>query len=127
MVKYLLSGGRYGRVRVKIRNPQKREFESEIDLLADTGPIYSIIPSKVLETLRIERRSKRRMKLADGRVIERHLGIAEVEVKGEVAHSTVIFGEEQDASVLGVTALEETALQVDPTMGELKPLELLLL
>jgi clan AA aspartic protease len=112
---------------VKVRNPQKRELESEIDLLPDAGAIYSIIPSKVLESLRIERRGKRRMKVADGRAIERHLGIAEVEVKGEVAHGTVIFGEDQDASVLGLTALEETGLQVDPTTGELKPMELLLL
>jgi hypothetical protein len=29
--------------------------------------------------------------------------------------------------VLGVTALEEVGLQVDPTTGELKPMELLLL
>jgi len=117
----------YVRVRVKIRNPHEKQRESEVELLADTGAIYSIIPFKVLEDLKIERRTIRKMKLADGTVIQRHLGIAEVEVKGEVAHSNVIFGEDTDAAVLGVTALEELGLQIDPITGELKPMELLLL
>jgi len=117
----------YVRVNVKVRNPQQRILEAEVELLADTGAIYSIIPSKMLESIKIERRSMRRMRLADGRVIERHLGIAEIEVRGETAHSNVLFGEDEDASVLGVTALEELGLQVDPVTGELKPMELLLL
>lgn len=117
----------YVRVKVKVRNPRERGHEQEVELLVDTGAIYSIIPAKVLETLKIERRTTRKMRLADGKVIERYLGIAEIEVKGEVAHSTVVFGENADASVLGVAALEELGLQVDPITGELKPMELLLL
>ena len=45
-----------------------------------TGAMYSVIPSKILERLRIERRSMRKMRLADGSVIERHLGDPEIEV-----------------------------------------------
>lgn len=117
----------YVKVKVKVRNPHMRERERELELLADTGAIYSVIPEMLLEDLKIERRSVRKLKLADGRIIQRHLGIVEVEVKGEVAHSTVVFGQEGDAAVLGVTALEELGLQVDPLTGELKPMELLLL
>ena len=117
----------YVRVKVKVRNPHVRTREAEVEVLADTGAIYSIIPSTILQSVGIERRSMRKMRLADGRVIERHLGIAEIEVRGETAHSNVIFGEDEDASVLGVTALEELGLQVDPLTGELKPMELLLL
>lgn len=98
-----------------------------MELLAGTGAIYSIIPFKVLGDLKIERRTVRKMRLADGSVIQRHLGIVEVEVKGEVAHSNVIFGEDTDAAVLGVTALEELGLKIDPVTGELKPMEPLLL
>jgi clan AA aspartic protease len=117
----------YVRVKAKLRNPEKKSLETEMELLVDTGAIYSIVPARVLDELRIERKSTRKMRLADGSIIERHLGIVEVEVKGETAHSNVIFGEEKDASVLGVTSLEELALQVDPITGELRPLELLLL
>ena len=40
---------------------------------------------------------------------------------------TAVFGDEDDTPVLGVTALETLGYQVDPTTGELKPTELLLL
>jgi aspartyl protease family protein len=102
-------------------------LEAELELLADAGAIYSVVPSKALDSVKIERRNMRRMKLADGRIIERYLGIAEIEVRGETAHSSVVFGEDEDASVLGVTALEELGLRVDPVTGELEPMELLLL
>lgn len=48
-------------------------------------------------------------------------------ILGRSAYSVVVFGGGLDAEVLGVTSLEELGLQVDPTTGELKPLELLLL
>lgn len=44
-----------------------------------------------------------------------------------MAYITVVFGEENDTQVLGVTALEELGMQIDPITGELKPMELLLL
>ena len=44
-----------------------------------------------------------------------------------MAYTTVVFGEENDTQVLGVTALEELGMQIDPVTGELKPMELLLL
>lgn len=117
----------YVRVKTKVRNPEEKERQFETELLVDTGAIYSVIPAKMLESLKIERKGIRKMRVVDGSVIERHLGIAEVEVKGDIAHGNVIFGEEADTSVLGVTALEELGLQVDPVTGELKPMELLLL
>lgn len=86
---------------MKVRNPQERAREEEVELLADTDAIYSIIRAKVLDSKRIEPRTTRKMRLADGGDIERRLEIAELEVKGEVAHSTVVFGEDTDTAVLG--------------------------
>jgi aspartyl protease family protein len=40
---------------------------------------------------------------------------------------TAIFGETDDATVLGVTALESFGLEVDPVRGTLKEAELLML
>ena len=40
----------------------------------------------------------------------------------ERQHSNVIFGDDANAIALGVKALEELGLQVDPVTGELKPL-----
>ena len=115
------------KVRVKIGNPEKPGVSKEVELIADTGAIYTVVSKKVLEELGIRKRGKRKFKLANGRVIEREVGIIEIEVKKTVAYTTVVFGEESDTQVLGITALEELGMQVDPITGELKPMELLLL
>ncbi len=117
----------YVKVKVKIRNIHKPELEAERELLADTGSIYTMIKREFLEKLQIKPRGKRKFKTADGRLVEREFGAAEIEINGQSTYSTVIFGENSDAEVLGVTTLEELGLQVDPVTGELKPLELLLL
>jgi clan AA aspartic protease len=117
----------YVKVRVRVRNVHVPKNETEIELLADTGAIYTLVNRKQLEALRIEPTGKRRFKTADGRVIERQVGIAEIEIDKEKTHSIVVYGEPEDTPVLGVTTLEELGLQVDPVTGELKPLELLLL
>jgi aspartyl protease family protein len=121
------SGMGYVKVRVKVRDIHKSEFEAQADLLVDTGTVYTVLRHERLEKLGVEPRDKRRFKTADGRVIERDVGAVEVEIKGHSTYSIVVFGESSDAEVLGVATLEELGLQVDPMTGELKPLELLLL
>jgi aspartyl protease family protein len=117
----------YVKVKVKLRNVRSPELEIEAELLADTGAIYTVLRREKLERLKVEPKGKRRFKTADGRILERDVGVTEIEVGGQSTYSTVVFGEESDAEVLGVTTLEELGLQVDPVSGELKPLELLLL
>lgn len=117
----------YVKVKVKIRNIHKPQLEKELELLADTGTIYTIVHRLHLKDLGIESRGKRRFRIADGKVIEREVGAAEVEINGESVYSVIVFGESDDVEVLGVTTLEELGLQVDPVTGQLKPLELLLL
>ncbi len=75
----------------------------------------------------LSRGGKRKFRTAYGRLVEREVGAAEIEINGQSTYSIIIFGEESGAEVLGVTTLEELGLQVDPVTGELKPLELLLL
>ena len=117
----------YVKVKTKVRNIHKPELKAEMEFLVDTGAIYTIVKRKSLESLGVQVRGKRRFKTADGHVIEREVGAVEVEVAGQNTYSVVIFGDESDAEVLGVTTLEELGLQVDPISGELEPLELLLL
>ena len=57
----------------------------------------------------------------------RPVGMIEFQIGDRIGSTTVIFGEEKDALPLGVTGLEELALQVDPASGDLKPMENLLL
>ena len=117
----------YVKVKVTVRNIHKPDLESEMDLLVDTGAIYTVLSRENLLELGVEPRDKRRFKTADDRVIERDVGAVEIEIDGHSTYSIVILGEPSDTEVLGVTTLEELGLQVDPVAGELKPLELLLL
>ncbi len=117
----------YVKVATKIGNPADRSKSIRLDLLADTGAIYTAIPASLLEKISIEPKSTRRFKLANGKVEQYPTGEAYVEVAGEGVTSVVAFLPEGSTPILGVTTLELLGLQVDPTTGELKPLELLLL
>lgn len=114
-------------VEVLVHNPEKPAEYQAVNLLADTGAMYSIIPRHILSELGIKPLHKRLFTLANGERIEREIGGALYRVKEYGGHAPVIFGEEGDKPILGVTALEAMGLQVDPITHELKPTELLLL
>jgi clan AA aspartic protease len=98
----------------------------EVTLLADTGAIYTVLPRSLLEELGVKPIGKRRFRLADGRVVEREIGLIGIEIGGQAVHTITVFGDE-GIYLLGVVTLKELGLQVDPVSGELKPLELLLM
>lgn len=98
----------------------------EMDGVVDAGAMYSVIPRKVLEKLGVKLLERRRFK-AFGGYVERDVGEVGVKLMGKRRTVTVIFGEVDDVTVLGVTALEAFGLEVDPVRGTLKEAELLLL
>lgn len=115
------------RVKANISNVEEPEKVKEIELIVDTGAIYTVISKQILYELGIKTIGKRKFRLANGDIIERNVGICKVQIEELFTHSIVVFGEEDDFQILGVTTLEELGLQVDPVSGELKPMELLLL
>ena len=117
----------FARVKVEICNPKMVEKCKEIELLADTGAMYSVVQSETLRGLEIEPIGKRKFTLANGEKIEREIGGALYRIGEYKGYASVIFGLEGDRELLGVTALEEMGLQVDPFTKKLKPVELLLL
>jgi predicted aspartyl protease len=62
-----------------------------------------------------------------GEVEKEEVGIAEIELMGRRGGITIIFGEEKDTSILGVTALEALGLEVDSIKNTLRESELLML
>jgi clan AA aspartic protease len=117
----------FTKVKVEICNTENPERSKEVELLADTGAMYSIVRSETLKELEIEPIGRRKFTLADGKVIEREIGGALYRIGEYKGYASVIFGLESDKELLGVTALEELGLQVDPITKELKPVELLIL
>ncbi|MGC8542864.1 MAG: aspartyl protease family protein [Vulcanisaeta sp.] len=95
----------------------------ELELLVDTGLVYTVLPSKLLRELGVNPIGVRRFRLVDGRVIERDLGIVSIEVHGIKAYTIAVFGDE-GIYLLGSTMLEELGLEVDTVNKTLKPTEL---
>jgi len=116
----------YVKIKAKISNTDRTKSK-ELELIADTGAIYTAIPENILKSLDIMPKGKRRFKIADGKIKEFKIGEAYIEIGKEGATSIVAFLEENAMPLLGVTTLELLGLQVDPVSGELKPLELFML
>ena len=115
------------KTRVRVSNPSKPSQSAELELLVDTGATFTLIPSALLKGIGVEADAKFKLRVADGRFIERGGSTVYVEVEGKGYKVPVIFGEEDDAPVLGVTTLEILGFEVDPITQKLKPTEYLLL
>jgi len=118
-----------GYVRVKgfIANPLKRDVRVEVEFIADTGAIYTMIPKTIAEKLDLEITGKRRFRITSGDVVEYPVAEAYIIVEERGVTSLVVIGSENATPLLGVTTLELLGYQVDPVNGKLKPLELMIL
>jgi len=101
-------------------------LRQDVELLVDTDALYSIVPATILRALRIEPTQRLEFEVADGRGMLRSVGEARFFFDGRNAVSNVIFGEENDAAVLGVVTLEQLGLEVDPARKEIRPARLIL-
>ncbi len=107
------------KVRARVWNMEDPSKFREVEVLVDTGSTYTILPRSLLEELGVKPIGKRKLRLADGRIIERDVGIIGIEVEGEKIYTPVIFGDE-GVHLLGVITLEELGLELDPSTGKLK-------
>jgi clan AA aspartic protease len=114
-------------VKVKVTNPASLDQFFEIEVLVDTGALYSVIPKSMLQKLQIKPIWKKHFTLANGDKIERDVGGVIFEWNEYGGYSPVVFGEEKDKALLGAFSLEAMGLEVSPVKGELRPMELLLL
>jgi len=67
---------------VRITGPNS-ERSVAIEATVDTGAFYSVAPASLLSNIGIERSARRRMRQADGRVVDADIGEARVTVDGE--------------------------------------------
>ena len=102
------------------------ERSEAIEATVDTGAFYSVVPARLLHDIGVERSFRRRVRLADGRVVDADIGEARMTVDGEsVTTPLVVFGEDDAPSLLGAYTLEGLALAVDPVDQRLVPRGLL--
>lgn len=114
-------------VKVRVYNPADIQSFSEVELMVDSGAIFTSIPTSQLEELGLKPLERRKLSIYGGGTVERGIGGAVIEYENHKAFATVIFGEERDAKILGATTLESLGYQLDPVTKKLKPVELLML
>ncbi len=117
----------YIRIRGIIANPLSRNLKDELEFIADTGAIYTVIPKSIADKLQLEETDKRRFKTASGEIVEYPVSEAYITIEGKSVTSLVAITTEKTPILLGVTTLELLGLQVDPVNGKLTPLELMIL
>jgi len=114
------------REKVKIANPSNG-ISQEIQMVVDSGATYSQVPSSLLTRLKIDRKYKRKLKIAIGKVVERDAGEISLSIKDETLTTLVIFGDEGSEPLLGAVSLEQFGLAIDPVNKTLLPVPELML
>ncbi len=92
----------------------------EVELIVDTGSVFAWISRRVLEEIGVKPRRVRLFRTIDGRVVSREVGVVTVAYEGYEGDVEVVFAEEGDVMVMGVTTLETLGLEVDPVTGKLR-------
>ena len=115
-------------VAVKVANPYDRSRSFEERFWVDTGAFYSYIPEERLYEIGITPENTRELILADGRTERRLLGEARLTIAELDESSTckVIFAPPGSLYLLGATALENFAVEADPTTQRLKPIAVII-
>ena len=111
---------------IEVANPAGPEITERVEFLIDSGAIYSVVPTPVLERLGIRPLQQQEFRLANGSKIVRKKGGAVFKYGNSIGGADVIFGEEGDSNLLGAFTLEALGLSLDPLRRELKPLPMIL-
>jgi clan AA aspartic protease len=111
---------------IEVGNPANPQVTEKVEFLIDSGAIYSVVPTPILERLGIQPLTTQEFRLGDGSKIARKKGIALFKYGDRIGGADVIFGEEGDSVLLGAFTLEALGLSLDPLRRELKPLPMIL-
>ncbi len=100
-----------------VKKKSHRTFRE--DFLVDTGAIDCLVPGSKLKRAGIKPEGRSVYELADGTPVEYDYGFARVRFMGAETVTQVIFGPENAEPILGVVALENTGIGIDPRTRKL--------
>ena len=107
-------------VTIEVGDLQGQSFQ-EVELEVDTGSTYTALPRQTLLALGVPVSRTVQTRLADGSIQPAQVGDVIIRLEDKQFATTVIFAEEGEPSLLGVTTLELALLAVDPVNNELVP------
>lgn len=111
---------------IEVASPANPEVTEKVEFLIDSGAIYTVVPTPILEQLGIKPLAEQEFRLADGTKIVRRKGVAVYKYGDRIGGADVIFGEEGHSLLLGAFTLEALGLFLDPLRRELKLLPMIL-
>jgi clan AA aspartic protease len=109
-----------------VRPSRASKRQAIVTFLVDSGAVYSLVPAETLRRLGLRPYREVTFALADSTRITRKVGDAYFEIDGSMGPAPVIFGEEGDEPLLGVTTLESLGLVLDPFKRRLIPMRMVL-
>lgn len=107
-------------VTARVSDLAKKARPFEAEFLVDTGAIDCMAPAGKLRKAGVKVEGKRVYELANGQPIELEYGFARIEFVGDETVVQVIFGPDDAEPILGVVALENTGVVVDPVTRSLR-------
>ena len=109
-------------VGIKVGNVNGGDSEPVPEVMVDTGAVYTVLPTSLLEWLHVEPRWEATCEFADDRIEKRRAGEVRIEIDGFDGWRAcvVVFGTEK-SYLLGATTLENFHLMVDPVGQRLLP------
>ena len=97
----------------------------EVELVVDTGSTFTALPREMLQDLGVPIDTFVQSEPADGSRQTVEIGQTTIRLGGRQFVTTVIFAAEGEPSLLGVIALEDALLVVDPVNRSLAPVNAL--
>ena len=107
------------KITVSVTNLMKSKQGYENTFLVDTGSIDCMAPESELIKAGVQVEGKEVYELANGQPVEYKYGFARIAFMGSETVCRVIFGPEETEPILGVVALEEVGISVDPVSRKL--------
>jgi predicted aspartyl protease len=106
---------------VRLANPTFPDRSIEVNMIVDSGAIFSVVPATLLKQIGIAPRGYETFELANAHSVRRGIGDALYDIEGRVGAAPVVFGRRGDACLLGAVTLEALGLRLDPLRRQLRP------
>ena len=87
----------------------------------DTGTTFTKIPKSEAERVGLETKYDAEVELADGRLVARKLGLAEIQIANVRRPVLLAVGTDGEKPVVGYTTLENLRFKVNPITRRLEP------
>lgn len=102
------------KVDIKISNPEKPEKHVKGKFLVNSGASFTVIPASMVKALQLKPIYEKEFVLADGKIVKRKIGVANISLNGTGLPSPVVLGKKNDSKLLGALTLEGHGLALDP-------------